>query len=149
IVSGGFTVNGQDLSGDSVGDRIAAGLALVPEDRQRDGMIQALTVGKNLSLASLSSITRNLLLHRRLEHPRNQKSIDDVHIKTSGPSAAVTSLSGGNQQKVVIGKMLQTDPSVILLDEPSRGIDIGAKTEVFHLLAEMAKDGLAVLYSTS
>ncbi|GAB2510274.1 sugar ABC transporter ATP-binding protein [Paramicrobacterium agarici] len=149
IVEGNFTVDGDNLAGLSVGDRIASGLALVPEDRQRDGMIQALSVGRNLSLASLPAISKASWLDDKKEHKRNLKSIADVHIKTAGPRAPITSLSGGNQQKVVIGKILQTGPKVILLDEPSRGIDIGAKTEVFHLLAEMAKDGLAVLYSTS
>jgi erythritol transport system ATP-binding protein len=75
--------------------------------------------------------------------------IRDVHVKTSGGNAAIGSLSGGNQQKVVIGKMLATKPDVIVLDEPSRGIDIGAKAEVFKLLAERAEQGLAVVYSTS
>ena len=70
-------------------------------------------------------------------------------VKTAGGEAAIGSLSGGNQQKVVIGKMLATHPKVILLDEPSRGIDIGAKAEVFRLLAENARQGLAVIYSTS
>ena len=77
------------------------------------------------------------------------RSIRDVHIKTDGGAAAIGSLSGGNQQKVVIGKMLTTEPRVILLDEPSRGIDIGAKAEVFRILAERARSGLAVVYSTS
>ena len=76
-------------------------------------------------------------------------SIGSVRIKTAGGGAAIGSLSGGNQQKVVIGKMLTTDPRVILLDEPSRGIDIGAKAEVFRLLCERAAQGLAVLFSTS
>jgi erythritol transport system ATP-binding protein len=77
------------------------------------------------------------------------QGIKDVGVKTAGPWAAIGSLSGGNQQKVVIGKMLATKPKVILLDEPSRGIDIGAKAEVFGLLSELAGNGLAVLYSTS
>jgi erythritol transport system ATP-binding protein len=77
------------------------------------------------------------------------ESIRNVHIKTAGGTAPIGSLSGGNQQKVVIGKMLTTRPRVILLDEPSRGIDIGAKAEVFKLLAERAAQGLAVIFSTS
>ncbi len=77
------------------------------------------------------------------------ESIRRVTVKTTGGDAPIGSLSGGNQQKVVIGKMLATDPEVLLLDEPSRGIDIGAKAEVFRLLAEGARRGLAVIYSTS
>ncbi|UCR87821.1 sugar ABC transporter ATP-binding protein [Mycetocola spongiae] len=149
LLTGKIEVDGENLVGLSISERIGRGLALVPEDRQRDGMVQALSVGRNLSLASLGAITKRLVLNQGKEKERNLKSIADIHIKTAGPDAPVTSLSGGNQQKVVIGKILQTGPKVILLDEPSRGIDIGAKTEVFALLAELAAEGLAVVYTTS
>ena len=149
LVAGTIRVNGAEMSGLSISERIDAGLALVPEDRQRDGIVQALTVGRNLSLASLADIVRGKILSRTKERRRNTETIKDVHIKTAGTQAAIGSLSGGNQQKVVIGKILQTDPAIILLDEPSRGIDIGAKTEVFALLARLAAEGLAVVYTTS
>ena len=122
---------------------------LVPEDRQRDGLVQTMTVGSNLSLASIGAFVRGLLLSPRRERALVDGSIRNVHIKTAGGDAPIGSLSGGNQQKVVIGKMLTTNPKVILLDEPSRGIDIGAKAEVFRLLAERATRGLAVVFSTS
>jgi erythritol transport system ATP-binding protein len=124
-------------------------LSLVPEDRQRDGLVQTMTVGRNLSLASIQTFVRGLFLSRRSEQALVDDSIRDVRVKTSGGTAEIGSLSGGNQQKVVIGKMLATKPDVILLDEPSRGIDVGAKAEVFRLLAERAASGLAVVYSTS
>ena len=108
-----------------------------------------MTVGQNLSLACIGAFTRGLFTSRKREQELIDRSISDVHIKTDGGGAMIGSLSGGNQQKVVIGKMLATNPSVVLLDEPSRGIDIGAKAEVFKLLAEGAKRGLAVVYSTS
>ncbi|QDP96657.1 sugar ABC transporter ATP-binding protein [Microlunatus elymi] len=149
LLAGAIRVNGADVGGLGIAERIDAGLALVPEDRQRDGIVQTLSVGRNLSLASLAEIVRGKILSRDKEHRRNATSIKDVHIKTAGPQAAIGSLSGGNQQKVVIGKILQTDPAIILLDEPSRGIDIGAKTEVFALLARLAAEGLAVVYTTS
>ena len=122
---------------------------LVPEDRQRDGLVQTMSVGENLSLASIGSFTRGLFTSKRREREIVSEAIRGVHIKTDGGGAPIGSLSGGNQQKVVIGKMLATDPTVVLLDEPSRGIDIGAKSEVFKLLAEGARKGLAVVYSTS
>ena len=133
----------------SIADRIAAGLVLVPEDRQRDGLVQTMTVGQNLSLASIRAFTQGLFTSKKREQALVDRSIREVTIKTSGGGAMIGSLSGGNQQKVVIGKMLATNPTVVLLDEPSRGIDIGAKAEVFRLLAEGAKRGLAVVYSTS
>ncbi len=148
--SGGrVLLHGRDIAGMSIAERIAAGLVLVPEDRQRDGLVQTMSVGQNLSLASIGAFTRGLFTSRKAEQALIDRAIREVTIKTSGGGAMIGSLSGGNQQKVVIGKMLATDPSVVLLDEPSRGIDIGAKAEVFRLLAEGARRGLAVVYSTS
>ncbi|MDQ1583309.1 MAG: erythritol transport system ATP-binding protein [Microbacteriaceae bacterium] len=149
-ISGGRVLkNGKDLSHLSLAQRIANGLALVPEDRQRDGLVQTMSVGTNLSLASIGGFVRGLFLSSEKEKGQIQELIRDVHVKTSSGDAPIGSLSGGNQQKVVIGKMLATNPDVILLDEPSRGIDVGAKAEVFRLLAERAAAGLAVVYSTS
>lgn len=148
--SGGqILLEGEDIAGLDIASRIASGLGLVPEDRQRDGLVHTMTVGSNLSLASIGAFTRGLFTSGGRERELVQDSIRKVHIKTDGGSAPIGSLSGGNQQKVVIGKMLATQPKVILLDEPSRGIDIGAKAEVFKLLAERARQGLAVIYSTS
>ncbi|MBB3934262.1 sugar ABC transporter ATP-binding protein [Aureimonas phyllosphaerae] len=147
--AGRVLLEGDDLSGLSIAQRIARGLVLVPEDRQRDGLVQTMSVGENLSLASIGSFTRGLFTSKRRERGIISDAIRNVHIKTDGGGAPIGSLSGGNQQKVVIGKMLATDPRVVLLDEPSRGIDIGAKSEVFKLLAEGARKGLAVVYSTS
>jgi len=148
--SGGHVLLGNnDVGHLSIAGRIAQGLVLVPEDRQRDGLVQTMTVGSNLSLASIGAFTKGLFTSGGRERALVDTSIRKVHIKTDGGDAAIGSLSGGNQQKVVIGKMLATAPKVILLDEPSRGIDIGAKAEVFKLLAERAKEGLAVIYSTS
>ncbi|MAU21441.1 MAG: sugar ABC transporter ATP-binding protein [Martelella sp.] len=148
-VGGQILLNGEDVSGLSIAQRIEAGLVLVPEDRQRDGLVQTMTVGRNLSLASIPTFTRRVFTSRKAERGIVEGAIDDVHIKTDGGGAPIGSLSGGNQQKVVIGKMLATHPGVMLLDEPSRGIDIGAKAEVFRLLGERAARGLAVIYSTS
>ena len=148
-IDGRILLRGQDISRLTIAQRIDAGLCLVPEDRQRDGLVQSMTVGENLSLASIKAFTDRIFTSRPREQEVVKRAIAQVHIKTEGGSAAITSLSGGNQQKVVIGKMLATNPKVLLLDEPSRGIDVGAKGEVFRLLAEGARQGLAVVYSTS
>jgi erythritol transport system ATP-binding protein len=148
--SGGLVLlEGRDIGHLNIAGRIDNGLVLVPEDRQRDGLVQTMTVGSNLSLASISAFTKGLFTSVGRERDLVGDAIRKVHIKTDGGGAPIGSLSGGNQQKVVIGKMLATEPKVMLLDEPSRGIDIGAKAEVFKLLAERAKQGLAVIYSTS
>lgn len=146
---GQIVLEGHEISHLAIGERIARGLALVPEDRQRDGLVQTMSVGQNLSLASIARFTRGLFTSTRAERDLIDDSIRRVTVKTSGGGAPIGSLSGGNQQKVVIGKMLATRPRAILLDEPSRGIDIGAKAEVFRLLVEGARAGLAVVYSTS
>jgi len=149
MAGGQVLLEGEDVSRLSIAERIAKGLALVPEDRQRDGLVQTMSVGENLSLASISAFARRLLLSPAREKAMIAETIRSVHVKTAGGNAPIGSLSGGNQQKVVIGKILTTGPRVILLDEPSRGIDIGAKAEVFRLLAERAARGLAVVFSTS
>ena len=149
MIDGQVLLGRDRIAGLSIADRIAKGLVLVPEDRQRDGLVQTMSVGENLSLANIGAFVRRVLTSRSRERALVDASIRNVHIKTAGGAAAIGSLSGGNQQKVVIGKMLATNPKVILLDEPSRGIDIGAKAEVFRLLGEKAARGLAVVFSTS
>jgi erythritol transport system ATP-binding protein len=149
MTGGRVVLKGEDISRLSIADRIGKGLVLVPEDRQRDGLVQTMSVGANLSLPSIGAFVRGMLLSRPKERAIVDESIRKVRIRTAGGGAPIGSLSGGNQQKVVIGKMLTTSPKVILLDEPSRGIDIGAKAEVFRLLSERAAEGLAVVFSTS
>lgn len=149
IQSGTVTMRGTPIKRQSIAERIELGLALVPEDRQRDGLVQTMSVGENISLASLLRFVKGLWIGAAKEKSAISAEVQDVRVKTSGPTAAITSLSGGNQQKVVIGKVLLTDPQVLLLDEPSRGIDVGAKAEIFGLMAREARRGLAVLYATS
>ncbi|MGP9580036.1 MULTISPECIES: sugar ABC transporter ATP-binding protein [unclassified Brachybacterium] len=149
ITGGRILLEGQEVGELSIRDRIARGIGLVPEDRQRDGLVQTLSVGQNLTLASIRQFLSRGLLSRSKEKALASSLIRDVTVKTPGPDVPIGSLSGGNQQKVVIGKVLATQPSVLLLDEPSRGIDIGAKAEVFALLAEHARQGLAILFTTS
>ena len=149
ISSGRVLLGDQDLAGLHHHRADRRGLGLVPEDRQRDGLVQMMSVGKNMSLASLPSWVKNRFIAPQAEAEKVAKQSSDVRVKAAGPNALITSLSGGNQQKVVIGKMLLTDPKVLLLDEPTRGIDVGAKGEIFALLFREAQKGLAVLYVTS
>jgi erythritol transport system ATP-binding protein len=149
IQSGEVMLKGELIRRESIAERIDKGLALVPEDRQRDGLVQTMTVGENASLAGLLSFVQGPWIRKREEAQGIARQVKDVRVKTAGPGAAITSLSGGNQQKVVIGKVLMTEPDVLLLDEPSRGIDVGAKAEIFGLMAREARRGLAVLFATS
>ncbi|MEU6731579.1 sugar ABC transporter ATP-binding protein [Nonomuraea wenchangensis] len=147
--SGEIVLAGEPLTRTGIRDRIQRGLVLVPEDRQRDGLVQTMTVGENLSLAGLYQYVRRLFVSAAREGEAVRRVITDVTVKTSGAKADIGSLSGGNQQKVVIGKALLTGPRVLLLDEPSRGVDVGAKADIFQLMAAQARRGLAVLFTTS
>jgi erythritol transport system ATP-binding protein len=149
ISAGRVVLDGKDVARRSIAERIAIGMVLVPEDRQRDGLIQLMSVGRNLSLSSLPKFVRGLFVDRKRERTEISEQVAGVRVKTAGPSAPITSLSGGNQQKVVVGRALMTRPSVLLLDEPTRGIDVGAKGEIFSLLFLAAEQGLAVLFVTS
>ena len=146
---GELLLEGKDVTKLSVQDRIKAGMGLVPEDRQRDGLIQQMSVGSNLSLASYMSHIKRGFVNRSTEKVKIEEAIKNVRVKTSGRNMPIESLSGGNQQKVVLGRMLLTDPKILLLDEPTRGIDVGAQGEIFDLLRERAEKGLAVLFVTS
>ncbi len=149
IAAGEIELEGRSILRDSIAERIADGVGLVPEDRQRDGLVQTFDVGRNLTLASLDRSMSGGSISRSRERERADELISAVTVKTPGADVTICSLSGGNQQKVVIGKIVATEPRVMLLDEPSRGIDVGAKAEVFRLLAERARQGLAVVYTTS
>jgi erythritol transport system ATP-binding protein len=148
VVSGEIDIDGDVIEG-PVSARIARGLALVPEDRQRDGLVQSMSVGQNLSLSGLRRFIRGPLVSADKERTAVTTMMRDVTVKASGPDAPITSLSGGNQQKVVLGKALLTQPRVLLLDEPTRGIDVGAKADIFTLMTDLAGRGVAVLFATS
>jgi erythritol transport system ATP-binding protein len=149
MARGRVSLQGRDIAGDTVATRIRRGLALVPEDRQREGLVQTMSVRENLTLSSLRRFVRLFTIRRDRERAEARDMISRLTIKVSSPEVEVTALSGGNQQKVVIGKGLMTGPQVILLDEPSRGVDVGAKAEIFRVMRRLAEDGLGVLFSTS
>ncbi len=149
VVGGEVLLDGAALEGRSIRQRLSLGLGLVPEDRQADGLVQLMSVGQNLSLASIGSFTKRGLIASEVEREQIATTSVDMRVKSAGPQMPITSLSGGNQQKVVIGKVLMTGPKVLLLDEPTRGIDVGAKAEIFSLIFTKAAEGYAVLFATS
>lgn len=133
----------------SISEQIDRGFAIVPEDRQAEGLIQTLSIGKNISLSSMHKYTKFGFLKKKVENENIDKQIKDIMIKVADKNLPILSLSGGNQQKVVIGKGILTDPEILLLDEPSRGIDIGAKTEVFDIINQYAERGLSIIVISS
>jgi erythritol transport system ATP-binding protein len=140
---------GERLATDNVSDRIAAGVVLVPEDRKSDALVPTLSVAHNMVLASLKRYLARFWLSRAKERSAVADMIRDLSIRVAGPDASITSLSGGNQQKVVVAKGLLTRPKVLLLDEPTRGIDVGAKSEIFQIMSRLAADGFAILFVSS
>lgn len=147
--SGSVVLNGNPLQMDDPARTLRAGLALVSEDRRRYGLILEEPVGFNLSLSSLGAVTRYGLVNRSLEAHRNQQIYDTLQVRATGLESVVGRLSGGNQQKVVLGKALLTGPQVVMLDEPTRGIDVGAKIEIYELINRLTDEGRAVLLVSS
>jgi ribose transport system ATP-binding protein len=133
----------------SPADAIAAGVLLVPEDRRLHGLVLPESVGFNLSLPNLDKLGSLLGLNRREEATLHRTWIDRLRVKTPSAAQPVGLLSGGNQQKVVYGKWLARDPKVLILDEPTRGVDVGAKAEIYALVDELAGKGVAVWMITS
>jgi erythritol transport system ATP-binding protein len=144
--SGTVALNGQTLNARQVRHRIEQGLMLVPEDRQREGLVQCLSVRNNMLLASLKSYLSGPALSRRKETQAISRYVDELSIKVANVDNLISSLSGGNQQKVVVGKALLTRPKVLLMDEPTRGIDVGAKQEIFDIVVQLAKQGLGIIF---
>ena len=127
----------------------AHGIAYVPEDRGSQGLIRPMTVAENVSLAALRRIARHGLMDRAAEAALAEGAISRFAIRARGPAQIVGKLSGGNQQKVVLAKWLATQPRLLIMDEPTRGIDVGAKAEIHRLMSELAAQGLAVLMISS
>ncbi len=148
-LAGRVRVAGRPVRIGSPADAIAAGLALVPEDRQQQGLLLDMTVRENLTLVRLPWDARWGFRNGRAERDVATRLVDDLRIKTPSLRQAVRYLSGGNQQKVVLGKWLAVRPRVLLLDEPTRGIDVGAKEEIYRLMERLAQQGVAVLFATS
>ena len=147
--SGSIFLEDHPLRIDSPGAAIRAGIALVPEDRKLQGLIIEMSVRDNISLASVEQAERWGFLNNRLEKKLANDYIDRLKIKAASVRQKVANLSGGNQQKVVVAKWLATKPRVILLDEPTRGIDVNAKNQIYKLISELAAAGLAIVMVSS
>jgi rhamnose transport system ATP-binding protein len=149
IDHGTIRVNGRRVRIATPAEAKRAGIAYVPEDRRRHGVIGELSIACNMSLASLGRVSRLGFLRRRSEHRRADRYMRRLDIKAPTPSALVDQLSGGNQQKVALARWLATHPAILILDEPTQGIDIGAKAEVHALMQSLAEKGLGVIMISS
>ena len=149
IHSGEVTVAGVPLKRHSPPDAIAAGLGFVPEDRKLQGLILEMAVRENITLASMKSTLVNHLVSMKRESQIAREHVKRLDVKTPGIEQKVNNLSGGNQQKVVIAKWLASGPKVLILDEPTRGIDVGAKKEIHALMGELTRQGVAIVMISS
>ncbi|MQY11779.1 Ribose import ATP-binding protein RbsA [Streptomyces sp. RB5] len=147
--AGEVRVGGRPLRPGSPAAAMAAGVALVPEDRRQRGLVMEMSIERNIGLTGLGRLGRYGLVRRALEHGRAADWAARLRLKYGRLSDPAEVLSGGNQQKVVLAKWLATEPSVLIVDEPTRGIDVGTKAEVHRLLSALAADGLAVLMVSS
>ena len=148
-VHGRISIAGKERRIASPRDAIRAGIAFVTEDRKTQSLILQLSVAHNITLAALGRFLRLNVLRRREENDAVSSSITALRIKSPNPGVQVDKLSGGNQQKVALAKSLLTRPQVLLLDEPTRGIDIGAKAEIYGLISRLAQDGAAIVIASS
>jgi D-xylose transport system ATP-binding protein len=128
---------------------IKAGLAMVPEDRKQHGIVPDLSVGHNITLSVLTRYARGSRIDQDAELKTIRSEIASVKLKTASPFLPITGLSGGNQQKAVLSKMLLTQPRILILDEPTRGVDVGAKYEIYQLMLDLASQGMSIIMVSS
>ncbi len=140
---------GEELGGGGPRGRLRAGVAMIPESRKEDGLLLGRSVTENVSLSSLGTVSRYGFVRRRAERERTRAALERWDVHTSGYGAPVSSLSGGNQQKVLFARVLLCGPKVLVADEPTRGVDVGAKRAIYDLLVALAGEGMGVLLISS
>lgn len=147
--AGEVWMDGRMLKIHSCADAIKAGIALVTEDRKTDGIVGCLGIRENIALASLQKLSKHGFMKGREERKQTARYFDEISIKAPDMDTALQQLSGGNQQKVVLSKWLMRKPQVLIMDEPTRGIDVGAKYEIYKIMVELAKQGVAIVMISS
>jgi len=143
---GKVIINGKSLKPKNIKEQIKNGFGHIPEDRQREGLIQTMSIEKNLTLTILERLFKKMIINTKEEDASVEEMIRELYIKIGSSKDSIMSLSGGNQQKVVIGKWILTKPKVLFMDEPTRGIDVGAKEDVFKIMNELAKEGIGIIF---
>ena len=147
--AGDIFIDGRKVKIKSTKDAIEAGIGLVPENRKEQGLLLNMTVGENITINILKKLSHLLLLNKKKAIDIAREYIDKLKVKTPGYKEKIINLSGGNQQKIVIAKWLTMQPRIMILDEPTRGIDIGAKNEIYTLITELAASGMGILIISS
>ncbi len=148
-ISGHIYLNGREIKVHSPTDAINLGIGFITEDRKLEGLVFQMSIAASISLASLGQTERFGFLSAKLETRLAQDYVERLRIKTPSVQQVVENLSGGNQQKVIIAKWLATNPQILLLDEPTRGIDVNTKNEIYRLISELTQAGLAIVMVSS
>lgn len=148
-VTGQIFMNGKEIHNKNPWDAMENGIGFITEDRKTEGLMLEESIMKNISIANLGRISQKGVLNKKREQEMTQKGIEDLHIKCTGAQHACGNLSGGNQQKVVFAKWIFTEPKVLILDEPTRGVDIGAKKEIYSIINKLADTGVAIIMVSS
>jgi rhamnose transport system ATP-binding protein len=147
--SGEILIDGRPVRIRQPGEAMKLGIAYVPEDRGVQGLVRQMNVRENAAMAMLRELSNGLFLDFRRERELARKTIQDLSVRAYSINQVVNKLSGGNQQKIVVGKWLARRPRVLIMDEPTRGIDVGAKAEIHRLMSQLAQQGMAVLMISS
>ena len=147
--SGKVYIDGKEVTIKNPAQAIAAGIGFITEDRKTEGLLLEKSIAENIEIANLKSISKNGVLSKSKQESLVKKGIEDFRIKCFGPWHECNNLSGGNQQKVVLAKWVATNPKILILDEPTRGVDIGAKKEIYNVINQMAAKGVAIIMVSS
>ena len=147
--SGSIEINGKEVHIKSPIQAMKCGIGFITEDRKVEGLMLEESIEKNIALANLPRVSNHHVMDRKKEDDLVKKGIEELHIKCFGPDHECNNLSGGNQQKVVFAKWIYTDPKILILDEPTRGVDIGAKKEIYTIINELAAKGVAIIMVSS
>ena len=146
---GSVRLVGQAVAKPSPARSIAAGLGFLTEDRKGEGLFMLLDLAANVTAPVLDTVGESIRLHRAVEKDIARRQISDYSIATTGPEASVVNLSGGNQQKVLLGRWVISSRTALILDEPTRGVDVGAKVEIYRIIRQLARQGLAIIVISS
>ena len=149
VASGKIFIDGKEVSIKNPRQAIAAGIGFITEDRKTEGLLLEKSIAENIEIANLGKVSSKSVLSKSKGAALVKKGIEEFRIKCFGPEHECGNLSGGNQQKVVLAKWIYTDPKILILDEPTRGVDIGAKKEIYNVINEMAAKGVAVIMVSS
>jgi len=147
--TGQISVNGTPVRLGSASNASKHGISLVPEDRKSDGIIEALSIRENISIAALGRVTKGLFVSKRCELAAVNLLTAQLKLKASDLELPITALSGGNQQKAMLARCLMCSPSILLMDEPTRGVDVGAKRELYNIIRDLSQKGLCVIFTSS